>query len=108
MSKYRNRKTELDGMLFDSRHEATRWIELKYMERAGLITDLRRQVPFELIPAVRSGRKVIQRAITYVADFVYTQSGTQVIEDAKGVKTDVYRIKKKLLYWRYGYEIKEV
>lgn len=108
MSKYRNRKTKVDGMLFDSRHEATRWIELKYMERAGLITDLRRQVPFELIPAVRSGRKVIQRAITYVADFVYTQSGKQVIEDAKGVKTDVYRIKKKLLYWRYGYEIKEV
>lgn len=108
MSKYRNRKTELDGMLFDSRHEATRWIELKYMERAGLITDLRRQVSFELIPAVRSGRKVIQRAITYVADFVYTQSGTQVIEDAKGVKTDVYKIKKKLFFWRYGKEIREV
>lgn len=108
MSKYGNRKTEIEGILFDSRHEAHRWIELRYMERAGLISDLRRQVAFELIPAVKSGRKVIQRAISYVADFVYTQNGTQVIEDAKGVKTDVYRIKKKLFFWRYGKEIREV
>lgn len=115
MSKYGNRKTELDGILFDSRHEATRWIELRYMERAGLITDLRRQVPFELIPAVRENGKVKQRAITYIADFVYMakdgETGNrQIVEDAKSpaTLTQVFKIKKKLMYWKYGIEVKEV
>ena len=112
MSKYHNRKTEVNGVLFDSRHEAHRWIELQYMQRAGMIHDLQRQVSFELIPAIREGKKVVQRAVVYVADFVYLgHNGAgweKVVEDAKGVRTDVYKIKKKLMRWRHGIEIKEV
>ena len=105
-SKYHNQKVELDGILFDSKREAHRWIELKYMERAKLITDLKRQVPFELIPAY--GKRPGERAIKYIADFTYFENGKMVVEDAKGVKTDVYKIKKRIMRWRYGIEIKEV
>ncbi len=110
MNKYGARKTVVDGITFDSRHEAARWCELKYMERAKLITDLRRQVPFELIPAQKDERgKVIERPVRYVADFVYTTcTGKTVVEDAKGIKTDVYKIKKKLMLERYGIRIQEV
>ena len=109
MSKYGNRKTEVDGILFDSKHEAHRWIELKYMERAGLIRDLQRQVPFELIPVIRNqAGKVVERASKYVADFTYYEKDKLVVEDAKGIKTDVYKLKKKILLWRYGLEIREV
>ena len=113
MSKYGNRKTELDGMIFDSKHEANRWVELKYMERAKLIKDLKRQVRFCLIPTIEgNGGKIRQRAVYYVADFQYWENvgdcWKQVVEDAKGVRTDVYKIKKKLMLWRYGIEIKEV
>ena len=78
------------------------------MERAGIISDLTRQVRFELIPAVKEGGKVKQRATSYIADFVYKQGGQQIVEDAKGVRTEVYKLKKKLMLWRYGIEIKEV
>ena len=108
MNKYGAKKTEIDGILFDSRHEAHRWIELKYMERAGIIRDLRRQVPYELIPAIADGKKTVQRAISYVADFVYTENGQTVVEDAKGMKTEVYKLKKKMMRWKYGIEIREV
>ena len=104
VSKYGNRKTELDGMVFDSRKEAHRWAELKLMERGRLISGLERQVPFEIIPKTDK-----YRAVKYVADFVYTdeRTGEKVVEDCKGVKTDVYMLKKKLLYWKYGINIKE-
>lgn len=109
MSKYGNKKVELDGMIFDSKHEATRWIELKYMERAGLISNLVRQMPITLLPAQRNEKgKVIERPIKYVADFMYEENGKQVIEDAKGVRTKEYIIKRKLMLWRYGIRIKEV
>ena len=108
-SKYGNRKIELDGFLFDSKKEAHRWIELRYMERAGLIRDLQRQVSFELIPAQRIGGRVVERACKYVADFVYkTKEGEKIVEDSKGVKTDVYKIKKKLMLEKYGIQVKEV
>ena len=109
MNKYGARKTEIDGMVFDSKHEATRWIELKYMERARMIRNLSRQVPFLLIPAQKDeSGKVIERAVRYVADFVYEQDGKTVVEDAKGVKTDVYKIKKKLMLQKYNIVIQEV
>ncbi len=118
-NKYGNKKTEVDGILFDSKREALRWIELKYMERAGLIKNLKRQVKFCLIPTIEGeGRKVRQRAVYYVADFEYWEKAGEkagdrdifkhVVEDAKGVRTDVYKIKKKLMLWIHGIEIKEV
>ena len=109
-SKYKNKKTEADGILFDSKHEAMHWIELKYMERAGLIKNLSRQVKYVLIPAQKKNGKVIERACTYVADFVYEQNGQTVVEDAKSpiTRTPAYKIKKKLLLYNYGLEIKEV
>lgn len=107
--KYGNIKTVVDGIKFDSKHEATRYVELKYMERVGLIRDLQLQVPFELIPAQLENGKVIERAVKYIADFVYyDKDGNIVVEDAKGVKTDAYKLKKKMLLYFKGLEIKEV
>lgn len=77
--------------------------------RAGKITNLELQKPFELIPAITDMKgKTIQRATHYVADFVYEEGGRTVVEDAKGYKTEVYKLKKKLMLWRYGIEIREV
>lgn len=110
MSKYGNRITELDGIRFDSRREATRWAELRLLEKAGEIYELHRQVPFVLIPAQRNLQgNVIERAVKYIADFVYYDSdGNVVVEDAKGVKTDAYKLKKKMMLYFKGIEIKEV
>lgn len=102
-SKYKNKKTEIDGIIFDSKLEAERYTQLKIFERAGLIKDLKLQVPFVLIDKSRFGT-----VIKYVADFVYIEDGQTVVEDVKGVKTDVYRLKKRLLAERYGIEIKEI
>ena len=111
-SKYRNEKTELDGIVFDSKREAQRYAELKQMERAGIIHDLKRQERYELIPSIRENGKVVQRAVSYIADFTYLDNdGTgwrKVVEDSKGMRTDVYRLKKKLMRWRYGIDIQEV
>ena len=101
-SKYHNRKTVIDGIRSDSKREAERWCELRLLEKAGRIENLRRQVAFELIPKSRHGR-----SIRYIADFVYLENGETVIEDAKGVRTDVYRLKKRLMA-EQGKEIREV
>lgn len=108
--KYGNKKTVVDGITFDSQHEANRYMELKLLERGKVIRDLRRQVKYQLVPAIRQNGKVIQRAINYYADFVYTdfRTGKEIVEDAKGFKTQVYRMKKKMMLDKYGIEIKEV
>ena len=105
MSKYGNIHTYCDGMWFDSRKEADRWIQLKLLAKAGEIEDLHRQVRFELVP-----KNDKYRAVAYVADFVYVdcRTGDTVVEDVKGVRTEVYKLKKKLMYDRYGIEIREV
>ena len=91
------------GEVFDSKKEYYRWCELRIMERAGKLSDLKRQVKYELIPKQKG-----ERACTYVADFVYIDSdGNTVVEDTKGVRTDAYRIKKKLMLWVHGIRIKE-
>lgn len=111
MNKYRNKKTEVDGILFDSKREAERWCELKLMERAGLITDLFRQFPIKLIPAQKDENgKVIERAVGYVADFVYTnkETGKTIYEDVKGVRTKEYLLKRKMCLYFHGIRIKEV
>ncbi len=101
-SKYGNKQTVLNGKMFDSRREARRFMELDLMQKAGLISDLRLQVPFELVPKIGS-----ERAVYYIADYVYKENGETVVEDCKGCRTDVYRIKRKLMLYRYGIEIKE-
>ena len=110
-SKYGNQKvTAPDGQKFDSQHEHQRYVILKLMERAGKIKDLRRQVKYVLIPAQRDARgKLLEYECSYVADFVYYDFALQqeVVEDAKGMKTDVYKIKKKLMLWVHGIRIKE-
>ena len=111
-NKYGARKvTAPDGQKFDSQREYTRWCELKLLERAGLILDLQRQVKFVLIPSQKDEKgKTIEKECSYWADFVYFDNATRkmVVEDAKGVKTEVYKIKKKLMLHKYGIRIKEV
>lgn len=96
----------MDGITFDSRKEADRYLVLKGMEEDGSIEDLRRQVRYELIPSFDvDGRHY--RPVYYVADFVYVEDGKTVVEDVKGMRTDVYRLKSKLFARRYGMSIKE-
>ena len=103
MSKYKNVKTTLDGIAFDSKKEGARYGELMWLAKAGAIQDLRLQVPFELIP-----KQAGERAVRYIADFVYTENGKMIVEDVKGVRTDVYKIKKKLMLAVHGIRIREV
>lgn len=107
MNKYRNKKIIFGDMVFDSKHEFKRWRELLFLQKANIITDLQRQVPFVIIPKSEHGR-----AIKYVADFVYTEVGTgkRVVEDAKSdaTKTPVYTIKKRLMAEVHGVKIEEV
>ena len=120
-NKYGNHKVSFDGETFDSKHELSRWLELKMLEDAKRIYDLQRQVKFVLVPAQyepdtvgpRGGRikgKLIEKEVAYYADFVYFDEETKetVVEDAKGVRTPEYIIKRKLLLWLKGYRIKEV
>jgi hypothetical protein len=109
MRKYGNRKVIHDGIEFDSMKEAHRYCELKVMQRAGLISDLQLQVPFELIPSQRIDGKVVEQAVKYIADFTYNgQDGVQVVEDTKGYKTPEYIIKRKLMLYIHGIRIREV
>lgn len=108
--KYHAKKTEVDGILFDSTKEARRYVELKALERAGEISNLQRQVRYELIPSQKGeDGKVIERACSYLADFVYVDAdGKTVVEDTKGIRTSAYIIKRKLMLQRYGIRIQEI
>lgn len=103
MTKYKNKKTVVDGITFDSKHEAERYVGLSLMASAGVISDLRMQVKYELIPKQDGERKC-----EYIADFVYTENGQTVVEDTKGFRTKDYIIKRKLMLYRYGIRIREV
>lgn len=109
-TKYNNKKITVDGQIFDSKKEASRYEELRLLEKAGAIKDLRTQVKFKLIPAQRDEAtgKVIERECSYKADFVYEEDGKTVVEDVKGFRTKEYVIKRKLMLWRYGIRIREV
>jgi hypothetical protein len=108
--KYHNKKVVRDGETFDSVKEYHRWIELCLMEKAGLISDLQRQVKYVLIPSQKEGKKTIERECSYKADFVYTdnETGETVVEDVKGMRTEVYKIKRKLMLWVHHIKIVEV
>lgn len=107
-SKYGNRKITVGGETFDSRREYDRYRELVLLARAGKIHDLMRQVKFELVPAQKEGNKVVERAVYYIADFTYWEGDTMIVEDVKGVRTDTYILKRKLMRWVHGVEIREV
>ncbi|MGG5143906.1 DUF1064 domain-containing protein [Alcaligenes ammonioxydans] len=108
--KYGNRKVTLDGHQFDSVREATRYSQLQLLERAGQIADLELQPRFELIPKQRRDDGKPERACEYVADFRYTDTATGqlVIEDAKGVRTRDYIMKRKLMLQVHGISVREV
>lgn len=99
--KYRSVRTEVDGIVFDSKKEACRYSELKILERAGKIENLQRQVRYQIWVNH-------QKVTTYVADFVYTRAGKVVVEDAKGMRTREYKLKKRLMSIVLGIEIEEV
>ena len=123
--KYGNKKIHdlKSDQVFDSKKEYSRWKELSLLERAGEITNLQRQVPFILIPEQRAPgtetykkgpRKgqvkpgpVLERKVTYIADFMYFENGEPVVEDVKGLRTKEYVIKRKLMLYTYGIRIKE-
>lgn len=121
---YHIRTATSDGAVHDSRKEANRWCELTLLERAGKISNLQRQVPFELIPAqyesferygkngkrLKDGKRCIEKSVVYIADFVYNEGGKKVVEDVKSKATkkkESYIIKRKLLLWVYGIKLRE-
>ena len=112
MNKYHAKRWELDGITFDSQKEARRWQELRFLLRAGVITNLQRQTPFELIPAQKDETgKLLERAVTYKADFTYwDEHGNFIVEDVKSeaTRTREFIIKRKLMLKVHGIRIKEV
>lgn len=111
------------GDVFDSKKEYRRWQELSFMEKAGQIGNLQRQVKYVLIPAqyerferysnktgkrLKDGIRCLEKEVRYIADFVYEQAGKTVVEDTKGFRTADYIIKRKLMLWVHGIKIKEV
>lgn len=107
-AKYGNRITVLDGITFASKLEAKRYGELRMLERAGWISDLQLQPKFELIPSQRNADGRAERPVTYVGDFSYIEGGRRVVEDAKGMRTKDYIIKRKLLLRVHGITVREV
>lgn len=106
-SKYKNKKVVCDGIKFDSIKEKNYYIKLKTLEELGRIRDLKLQVKFELQPSFKFKQNTI-RAINYIADFTYIDENNKLhIVDTKGVKTDVYKLKKKMMNYK-GYEIEEI
>lgn len=107
-NKYYNKATKtFDGNVHDSRKEANRWSQLILLEKAGVISDLKRQVKYELIPKQEG-----ERAVYYVADFEYIENGKKVVEDVKGCKEGlaykVFVIKRKLMLYVHGIKVKEI
>ena len=127
-SKYHSKKITREGVTFDSVKEYKRFRELSLLERAGEISDLKKQVPFELIPSQyeeiptgeiykrgeRKGqpkfkRVCVENSVKYIADFVYSDKGGKIhVEDTKGFKTTDYIIKRKLMLHVHGIKIKEI
>lgn len=128
MNKMRNTKLTVNGEIFDSKKEYNRWCELKILERTGFISDLKRQVVYELIPRqvekyerygkngkrIKDGERVIELPVRYIADFQYVQNGKTVVEDVKGYRdpnSAVYAkfvLKRKLMLWLKGIRVVEV
>lgn len=123
-SKYGNKKVFAYGIKFDSKKEAERYMELKFLQEKGLIQDLQLQKKYILIPAqytltnevYRSGKnkgqkkkgKLLEREVSYYADFDYYEDGEHIVEDTKGVRTKEYVIKRKLMLYVHGIKVREI
>ncbi|MBR2554333.1 MAG: DUF1064 domain-containing protein [Aeriscardovia sp.] len=124
-TKYNASKCIVDGITFDSRKEANRYLELKLLERGGLIKDLELQKDFELLPnqyapdeikMLKNGKekivkgKLLERRVIYRADFAYIDMATneQVVEDVKGIKLPEYILKRKMLLYFHGIKLIEI
>lgn len=110
-SKYNAKKTIVDGHPFDSKREAERYCELKLFLKAGEIRNLELQPRFLLQDKFKDKTGTTHRKIEYVADFMYVdKSGKTVVEDVKGVLTDVYKLKKKMFLKKYDnqYDFREI
>lgn len=104
-SKYRSIKVEFDGIMFSSKKEKNKYVELKLLEKQGLIRDLKLQPKFELQPKFIKDGKTI-RSINYVSDFTFydVELSKQIIIDVKASKlflTDIYKLKRKMFNYRY-------
>lgn len=125
--KYNNTKTVIDGITFDSRHEAQRYCELKLLEKGKVISNLELQKKFVLIPAqyaieerygkngkrLKDGKILLEREVAYFADFAYilNETGELVVEDAKSRITredKTYILKRKMLLYFHGIRIVEI
>lgn len=106
-NKYHAKKITVDGETFDSKKELNRYRELQLLEKSGKIWDLCRQVKFELIPAQYKDGKCVERACTYIADFVYKDKDGTHVEDTKGMKTPEYIMKRKYMLYHRGIRIIE-
>lgn len=109
-NKYGNVKVEVDGVKYDSKKEAKRSTELETQQKLGIISDLERQVKFVLQPSFKFAGHTI-REISYVADFVYMENGNKVVEDVKSPitrKNPIYKLKKKMMMYVHGIEVREV
>ena len=111
MNKYNAKKTVYKGQKFDSKKEADRYAVLKLLERAGEISDLKRQVRYIVVPAQYENDRLLYRSSTYVADFVYRRAGELVVEDVKGYRKGsaytTFKIKQKLMYQLYKIKVIE-
>lgn len=118
--KYGNKKCTFQGIEFDSTLETKRWIVLKDAERRGVISDLARQVEYVLIPNLYRTEvvhlktkdkfvdKLIERKVSYFADFVYKKGDETIVEDTKGLRLPDYKIKRKMMLYMRGIMIREV
>lgn len=98
-NKYHNKKTVAFGLVFDSKKESERYLELVILQKAGKIKNLERQKRFEIVPKTPG-----ERARYYCADFVYEEAGKTVIEDVKSMATakdKVFSLKWALMKWKY-------
>lgn len=109
-NKYHNKKTIINNIVFDSKTEAYRYVELKFLQNRGRIKDLVLQPKYELLPTFKKNNETFKKT-TYIADFSYydNELGKTIIEDTKGFKTDVYKLKRKLFEYTYpNLTIKEI
>lgn len=126
MSKYHAKKVTYNGITFDSKKEANRYRELLLLKKAGVVTELELQKRYELIPTqyetyprygkngnrLKDGKRCVEKAVYYLADFDYYQDGKHIVEDVKGYKGStayaVFAIKRKLMLLVHGIKIKEI
>lgn len=106
-NKYGAKKTQVGEIKFDSKKEATRWMELQLLERGGEISDLRRQVKIELMGQHRPLYTRTGRKMKFTADFAYIENGVQIYEDAKGYPTRDYEVRVAVAR-AMGLEVREV